>query len=117
MERPYKPCKKPGCPNLTRDASGYCPDHITGRDYRTENQNRDNSLKHIYNDPRYIKARIRRLSLNPLCQDCEEEGETTIATEAHHVKKVRDYPEFAFKVSNLRSLCNHHHTIRTNRGE
>lgn len=25
--RPPKPCRKPGCRNLTQDASGYCPEH------------------------------------------------------------------------------------------
>jgi 5-methylcytosine-specific restriction endonuclease McrA len=55
--------------------------------------------------------------MNPLCEDCEKEGIVTVATETHHKKKVRDYLALAFSVSNLMSLCESHHSIRTNRGE
>lgn len=120
MNRPYQPCKRPGCPELTRNKSGYCDAHQSEykpRDYKRENYSRDKSTKGIYNDQRYIRARRAKLRMNPLCEDCEKEGIVTVATETHHKKKVRDYLALAFSVSNLMSLCESHHSIRTNRGE
>ena len=46
-ERPFRPCKHIGCPNLTRDKSGYCDKHKEEqkRDYHKENLYRDKSTK------------------------------------------------------------------------
>lgn len=39
-ERPFQTCKRPGCPELTRNRSGYCDKHIAEYEQRKEESNR-----------------------------------------------------------------------------
>ena len=57
------------------------------------------------------------LSAHPLCEDCEQVGRTTPATEVHHIRPVEsaagrpvDMQELAFNPCNLRALCKACHT-------
>lgn len=50
--------------------------------------------------------------MHPVCEDCEEKGRTTVATEVHHIRPVEsaagrpvDMQELAFNPCNLRALC------------
>ena len=56
---------------------------------------------------------------NAVCADCIEFDETpwALATEPHHVVKVKDDPARMYDVTNLRPLCHRHHSIRTRAGE
>ena len=56
--------------------------------------------------------RAAYLSAHPVCEDCEEQGRTTIAKEVHHIRPVEsaagrpvDMHELAFNPCNLRALC------------
>lgn len=40
-----------------------------------------------------------------MCQECKRYGRVRQATEVHHKKPVDSYPEFAFCLDNLVSLC------------
>lgn len=57
------------------------------------------------------EIRARRLLRQPLCVDCEAEGQTALATEVDHIvplsKRGRDVDE------NCRALCKRHHQLRT----
>lgn len=79
-------------------------------------ENRPNSNQRLY-DYQWRKARRLKLQANPLCEDCEERDEATIAVDVHHELKVRDHPDLRLCQDNLRSLCKTCHSIRTNRGE
>ncbi len=67
---------------------------------------------------RWKRLRARKLTRNPLCEDCEERGRTALATEVHHVRPVedaagrREMESLMFDPHNLRSLCHDCH-IRT----
>ena len=50
-------------------------------------------------------VRRLKLDLNPLCEECEAKGLIEPATQVHHVKERRDYPELALDLDNLQSLC------------
>lgn len=39
------------------------------------------------------------------CVECRKYGRITEATIVHHIKPYEEYPELAFKDSNLESLC------------
>ena len=50
--------------------------------------------------------------MHPVCEDCEEAGLTTIATDVHHIRPIEsaagrsvDMHELAFSPCNLRALC------------
>jgi 5-methylcytosine-specific restriction protein A len=69
----------------------------------------------FYNSAPWRRVRAERLSLNPLCQDCQDVGRVTAATEVHHVKPRADYPELELDIDNTRSCCKRHHSGHTMR--
>lgn len=61
---------------------------------------------------RWRRLRSAYLSVHPVCEDCEQAGRTTTATEVHHIRPVEsaagrpaDMQELAFNPCNLRALC------------
>ena len=66
----------------------------------------------MLNSRRWRRLRAAYLSTHPVCEDCEENGRTTIATEVHHIRPIEtcagralDMQELAFNPCNLRALC------------
>lgn len=64
------------------------------------------------NSRRWRRLRAAYLSVHPVCEDCEEKGRTTVATEVHHIRPVEsaagrphDMQELACNPYNLRALC------------
>ena len=120
--RALRPCKDHECSNLTRDASGYCPEHIhLVEELKKERWQRQDTLRGSARDRGYDSRweKVRRIFLmkNPLCHDCMAEGKFKPANEVHHVKKVRDHPELRLACDNLMSLCKSCHSKRTFKGE
>ena len=68
-------------------------------------------------DRQYRNAREEKLRIDPLCEDCLERDETTIAVETHHIEKVAARPDLRAAIDNLRSVCKKCHDVRTARGE
>lgn len=102
---PFAPKRRcPRCPN-------YVPCAVHGRQADRE---RGSSSERGYGWDWQI-ARDRFLRDNPLCVDCLPRVE--LATEAHHIRKVKDYPELRLEQSNLMALCKGCHAVRTRRGE
>jgi 5-methylcytosine-specific restriction protein A len=114
LDRALRPCKHSGCPNLTRDPSGYCEDHI--EEYRQRDHYRGNSRQRGY-DNQWERFRLSYLRRHPLCADCEKQGKYIPATEIHHIRKLRDYPALKYEKSNLMGLCHECHSRRTIKGE
>lgn len=112
--RSLRPCKRTGCTQLTRDASGYCEAHThTVNNYE---KFRGSARQRGY-DSTWEKLRRMYLREHPLCEDCLEEGKIEPATEVHHKEKVKDRPELRLVWSNLRALSKECHSKRTARGE
>jgi 5-methylcytosine-specific restriction protein A len=68
-------------------------------------------------DWQWRKFAIRYLSENPLCEDHSARGLVAPATDVHHVKKLRDNPEFKYDEEWLMALCSDCHKARTAKGE
>ena len=64
---------------------------------------------------RWLMLRRRKLTENPLCERCLEEGRYVQATEVHHVMPVEDALSpwgqklLMYDFHNLQSLCHHCH--------
>ena len=102
--KPLKPCKYPGCPELV--TSGYCDSHTSTRVYE-----RDPEKQRLYGRA-WQKRRISHLAAHPWCDDCLEEGRYTEATDVHHEIPHRGDKKL-FWSSPLRSLCHACHSRRT----
>lgn len=69
----------------------------------------------MINSVRWRELRARKLRSNPVCEVCEANGLSTLATEIHHVVPVESVPhEFGMKrlmfdYNNLQSLCHSCH--------
>lgn len=92
-----KPCKHPGCPNLT-DGS-YCQAHQQAESKRYDTA-RGTAAQRGYNAA-WRKVRAQKLRSNPLCERCEKAGRVRPATRVHHAD--RDAHNNA--EGNLEALC------------
>lgn len=78
---------------------------------------KDYNYRRMINSGRWLKLRKQKLSRNPLCQDCEEEGRIVAASEVHHVipcesaMTVGEMEGLMYDYSNLRSLCHDCHVM------
>nr|DAP88195.1 MAG TPA: HNH endonuclease [Caudoviricetes sp.] len=75
-------------------------------------RHRTKEYSQLMNSRRWRRLRAAYLSAHPLCEDCEQQGRTTIATEVHHIRPIEsaagrpgDMQELAFNPCNLRALC------------
>ncbi|ODS53218.1 MAG: hypothetical protein ABS36_14945 [Acidobacteria bacterium SCN 69-37] len=107
-------CRQPGC--QTRVHAGYCPAHQQQRPRRQHDRERGNSTQRGYTY-RWQQYRLRRLRETPYCEDCDAAGFVALATEVHHVVKLRDRPDLQFVDANTRCLCQPCHSRRTAHGE
>ena len=98
-----KPCKFPGCVEVTRDGC-YCTEHksVVAREYDRTHRN----PKHY--DHRWRKIRNLYFAKHPLCESCLERGFHVPADEVHHIIPLTSGGTHA--EDNLRSLCKSCHT-------
>lgn len=112
-DRLLTPCKHCGCPNLTRNKSGYCDDHQGEYEQRKAeadrryNKSRGSAASQGY-DYDWQQVRARYLRLHPLCEICQEQGKTIIATLVHHKTPIQDGGA-RLDFSNMQALCNNCH--------
>ena len=108
---PYKakrPCKYPGCPNLTdRD---YCAEHISQARYEYEHYRRDPETKKRYGS-QWRKIRALYVKAHPLCEECLKHGRTIPVEQVHHIVPLSDGG--THDLSNLMSLCKSCHSAIT----
>ncbi len=105
-----RPCRAPGCPEITDDASGYCATHrgqAWGHDDR-----RPGARARGYTR-RWEKARRVFLAEHPLCEECKASGELVPATVVDHGDPHRGDPEVFWDVARWRALCKPCHDRKT----
>ena len=75
----------------------------------------------FYHSKGWRTVRKRKLSMNPLCEECDRHGRTTEATMVDHIKPVNpDNPwdtengkwGHPLKDENLQSMCDHCHAVK-----
>ena len=107
--KPLRPCKHPGCAELTRE--GWCPKH------RPSHQRRSSAAYHgWYLLPIWTKQlRPEQLMREPFCRECARLGIRTRATVADHIQPFRGSWALFVDPANHQSLCKHHHDAKTAR--
>jgi len=72
---------------------------------------RDKNYIRMINSQRWRGLRLKKLQLQPLCEECLESGKTTAACEVHHIipvesaHDIRQMQALMFDMNNLMSLC------------
>ena len=108
-----RPCRFPGCPNLTDHPRGYCERHLT-QGNRWYDANRGTATQRGYNYRWTVESK-RYLSLHPLCVECQRIGETVPATVVDHIKPHKGDAALFWDVTNWEPLCTLHHNQKTAR--
>jgi 5-methylcytosine-specific restriction endonuclease McrA len=62
-------------------------------------------------------VRQRKAEGHVLCEDCLENGLVRVATERHHMVKIKLDPSKRLDPENIRDLCDNCHDARTAKGE
>lgn len=109
--KPLKPCKYPGCPNLT--GGQFCPEHRKKADRDYNRFYRDPAHKERYHTAAWHTIRATQLARHPLCEMCMAEGRYVKATLVHHRVPLAEGGTNA--PENLCSLCAAHHTALHNK--
>ena len=104
---PLRPCRHPGCPELTR--KGWCSKH------RPQHKRRVSAEYHgMYNLPIWTdKLRPEQLLREPFCRECARQGIRTRATVVDHIRPHRGNWELFTDPANHQSLCKYHHDRKT----
>jgi len=103
--KPRKPCKYPGCSNITNNK--YCEAHKT-----EEAKERPSAYKRGY-DYKWRKASKIFLMINPFCTKCHSEGRIIRATVVDHIKPHRGDQELFWDEHNWQPLCKKCHDTKT----
>ena len=113
--KPKKPCRHPGCPNLTDQR--YCEVHREGAGTEAnrvyDRDVRDQEMREFYNSTAWRRLRELKLKRNPVCEECYRRGRISKAAIADHVLPAREYPSRRLDIDNLQSLCRGCHNKKT----
>jgi 5-methylcytosine-specific restriction protein A len=122
LQRPKRPCSRPGCPNLT--TGRYCKEHGAEKKkekaerykYYDEHQ-RNQRARRFYKSRAWQTARQRVLIRDHyLCQGCLHENQITQADTVHHIIPIREDWSKRLRLDNLVSLCSACHNQRHSKG-
>ena len=105
--KPLRPCRHPGCPELTRD--GWCPKH------KPKQQRRASAAYHSwYSLPIWTDdLRPAQLLREPFCCACARQGIRTLATDVDHIRDHKGDWALFIDRANLESLCHSCHSRKT----
>ena len=107
--RPKKPCKFPGCPELTE--GNYCEAHQ--KEMGSESKRRDIPYKHLYKTKYWQQLRQQVLNKQPLCVECLKAKRITPATVVDHIKPHKGNEKLFYNLKNLQSMCKSCHDRKT----
>jgi len=102
--RPMKPCRHPGCPNLTNNT--YCDIHI-------ELYTRPSAKERGYNSKWRRRSKLF-LKAYPLCAECLKHNKLTPSTVVDHIIPHRGDPVLMWdETTNWQALCESCHNKKT----
>lgn len=108
---PARPCRSPGCPDLTHHRKGWCAHHLQLQSAE-DNERRGTAAQRGYG-AEWRKAREGWLKEHPLCVTDEAEGRTVAATVVDHIIPHKGDRRLFWDRSNWQSLCKYHHDQKT----
>lgn len=107
-QKPYAYCKSPGCPEKV--TGGFCEEHKRKPKEYDLKFGTANSRGYDYS---WQQLRDKYWRLHPLCEHCERDGRTTLATDIDHIVPIRVDPSMRLVWGNLQALCRACHDRKT----
>lgn len=111
-------CNAPHCHNLTHDT--YCDTHAANKqaDHRYYKQHRqDKQQQSFYSTTNWIKLRNYKRMTQPLCEHCLLNNRATPMDIVDHIIEIKDDWSLRLSLSNLQSLCQRCHNIKTSKAK
>lgn len=110
--KPLRPCRAPGCRNLT--SSGYCQEHQALRPRLEGLERGDSAAWHSWYWTTLWRKELRpqQLAREPWCRECAKRGLRVRATDVDHVVP-HNGDWYAFTHGELQSLCHSCHSRKT----
>lgn len=96
--KPKKPCRYPGCAELTDEL--YCVKHKHLMDRNYNKYERDDLSRTFYNTPEWRAVRAKKLNITPVCEICHIKKATLV----DHIKPIKEGGS-RLDLDNLQSLC------------
>ena len=109
--KPKKPCRDPGCPELTEER--LCETHQQEYNRQYNQQERPEYSRTLYRSSRWRKLRRVFLQEHPLCVQCQELGTLTPASVVDHITPHKGDEALFFDEANLQPLCKPCHDRKT----
>lgn len=106
-----KKCKVALCREYVKQPDIYCEQHKgnTANHYNKHVRNNPQNKRYadFYASSAWKRMRQYKLSINPLCEVCQANGDTTIATIVHHKDEIRTQIGWKnrLEINNLESIC------------
>ena len=100
--KPKKPCRHPGCPELTSET--FCEKHKKESNRVYNLYKRDELSRTFYRTPKWVETRKRKLQLSPFCEECRKGGTIVPGKIVDHIIPIKQGGE-PFDLNNLQTLC------------
>lgn len=104
--KPKRPCRHPGCPNLSEGV--YCEEHRAL-------YARESAYRRGYGH-KWRAVRAQFLRRNPLCVECLKRGKIAPATVVDHIIPHRGDEKLFWEERNWQALCKVCHDRKTGSG-
>lgn len=103
----YRPCRRPGCPELVEQ--GYCQRHA-----RQSEAHRGTTFQRGYADG-WPRVRLAVLARDLYTCQIRTHCSGARATEVDHIRPIGDFPEGRLLMSNLQAACRPCNAAKGNR--
>ena len=100
--KPAKPCRHPGCPNLTHDV--FCEKHKREENKIYNLYKRDELSRTFYRTQQWRDIRKIKLQISPLCEECKKNGKAVVGKIVDHIIPIK-MGGAPFDLDNLQTLC------------
>lgn len=103
----WKQCNHPGCLKLIPNKPGtraYCKKHYK-KPVRKKTKTKRKDDSKLYHTKKWQDLRKLKLSLNPLCEECEKYGRLTQGEIIHHIIPLKADESKALDLDNLQTVC------------
>lgn len=110
MRKPKRPCSYPGCPKLVDGQ--YCEEHKKLSDSQYNKYGRNKIAQGFYDSAEWKLTRKRKLTANPVCEECYSLGKITKATMVDHITPISQGGS-PLGLDNLQSLCYQCHSTKS----
>lgn len=100
--KPAKPCRHPGCPELTREI--FCDKHRKEENKIYNQYKRDELSRTFYRTKQWQDIRRIKLNNSPFCEECMKNGKVVLGKIVDHIVPIKQGGA-PYDLSNLQTLC------------